>query len=232
MYQLHEYKSTTDLDNALAIEISKQLKTAINKQGKATLAVSGGRTPIALFKLLSQTKLDWSNVYITLVDDRWVDEHHEASNERLVKTHLLTNEAQSAHFISLKTEEDTPSKGLAEVQARLQQNLPLPIDVLILGMGDDGHTASLFPHAKNLASGLDMNSGKLVIDMQPLTAPHERITLTLPVILASRHLYLHLVGDQKKDVLYQATQGQDTNEMPIRAVLQQDKIPLQIYWAK
>lgn len=232
MYHLNEYDSTIQLNTALAQDIVTQLSQAITLRGQASLAVSGGKTPTELFKLLSQQTLDWDKVFITLVDDRWVDEHDEASNARLVKSYLLQNNAAKAHFTSLKTSAKTPFEGAQEAQAHLKQSIPLPFDVLILGMGDDGHTASLFPHAANLANGLDMQSGNTLVAMTPLTAPLDRITLTLPTILASRQLYLHLVGENKKQVLKQALSGHDIHDMPVRAVLHQDKTPLTIYWTK
>lgn len=232
MYQLHLFDTPTAMNTALATAITANLQDAINLRSKASLAVSGGPTPVELFQILSQAQIAWNQVYITLVDERWVDKHHEDSNERLIHTHLLQNKAKDAHFISLKTIAEDPYDGVDEIQTRLQQSLPLPIDALVLGMGDDGHTASLFPHAENLYKGIDMQSDRLVIDMKPLTAPHDRISLTLPVILNSRHLYLQLNGKKQQQVLEQALAGKNINDMPIRAVLHQQKLPLQIYLAQ
>ncbi|MGL4387117.1 MAG: 6-phosphogluconolactonase [Snodgrassella alvi] len=232
MYQLHLFDTPTAMNTALATAITANLQNAINLRSKASLAVSGGPTPVELFQILSQAQIAWNQVYITLVDERWVDKHHEDSNERLIHTHLLQNKAKEAHFISLKTIAENPYDGVDEIQTRLQQSLPLPIDALVLGMGDDGHTASLFPHAENLYKGIDMQSDRLVIDMKPLTAPHDRISLTLPVILNSRHLYLQLNGKKQQQVLEQALAGKNINDMPIRAVLHQQKLPLQIYLAQ
>ncbi|WP_369608755.1 6-phosphogluconolactonase [Snodgrassella alvi] len=232
MYQLHLFDTPTAMNTALATAITANLQNAINLRSKASLAVSGGPTPVELFQILSQAQIEWNQVYITLVDERWVDKHHEDSNERLIHTHLLQNKAKEAHFISLKTIAENPYDGVNEIQTRLQQSLPLPIDALVLGMGDDGHTASLFPHAENLYKGIDMQSDRLVIDMKPLTAPHDRISLTLPVILNSRHLYLQLNGKKQQQVLEQALAGKNINDMPIRAVLHQQKLPLQIYLAQ
>ncbi|PIT39498.1 6-phosphogluconolactonase [Snodgrassella alvi] len=232
MYQLHLFDTPNAMNTALATAITANLQDAINLRSKASLAVSGGPTPVELFQILSQAQIAWNQVYITLVDERWVDKHHEDSNERLIHTHLLQNKAKEAHFISLKTIAENPYDGVDEIQTRLQQSLPLPIDALVLGMGDDGHTASLFPHAENLYKGIDMQSDRLVIDMKPLTAPHDRISLTLPVILNSRHLYLQLNGKKQQQVLEQALAGKNINDMPIRAVLHQQKLPLQIYLAQ
>ena len=228
MYQLHEYDTSTAMNTALATAIGTDLQNAINLRDKASLALSGGPITIELFQILSNIQLPWDKVYITLVDERWVDKHHEDSNERLIHTHLLQNKAKSAHFISMTTDAENPYDGVEEISKRLLQHLPLPIDVLVLGMGDDGHTASLFPHAANLSKGLDMHSHKIVIDMKPLTAPHDRISLTLPVIVGSRHLYLQLSGAKQEKIFQHALDGNYTNDMPIRAVLQQHP-KLEIY---
>lgn len=232
MYTLHTFSSKNELDVTLASAITKQLDEAIALRGKASLAVSGGKTPIHLFKQLSQSVIDWSKVTVTLVDDRWVDENDEASNTHLVKTYLLQNSAKAAHFVSLKTHSNTPFDAENDVEKLVQRRLSLPIDVLILGMGDDGHTASLFPYAAHLANGLDMHSDRLFIGIKPLEAPHERISMTLPLILSSRHLYLHIVGASKRQTLEKALQDDDIHAMPIRAVLLQQKTPVEIYWAE
>ncbi|WP_392560538.1 6-phosphogluconolactonase [Orbus mooreae] len=229
MFTLNQYASSDELTQNMVKHIVAALNKGIAERGMASIAVSGGKTPIPLFKLLSQQELPWSKVYITLVDDRWVDDTDDASNEKLVLSYLLQNQAKLANFIGLKNSAATPFEGELEAQQKLAE-VPMPFDVVILGMGEDGHTASLFPHAKNLAAGLDMHSGKLVMDMTPLTAPLDRITLTLPAILNSQNIYLHLVGESKKVVLDKATQGKDITDMPIRAVLQQDKVKVIGFW--
>lgn len=227
----YEFENGSLLAQSLAQTIGTNLTDAILKKGSASLAVSGGKTPIPLFQALSELDLEWDKVFITLVDDRWVDEQDPASNERLVKTILLQNKAQKAHFTGLKTPGNSPFGHEKEVAQKLA-HFPFPLDVIVLGMGDDGHTASLFPHAADLKLGLDMHSGHKVTGMTPLDAPHDRITLTLPVILASQHIYLHLSGAQKLAVLEKAIQGNDIEEMPIRAVIQNPKTELQVYCSK
>lgn len=229
MFTLKKYPNSQLLIEDLAAYIVKDLKQAIDKKGHASIAVSGGKTPIPLFKLLSQQDLDWHNVFITLVDDRWVDDTDDASNEKLVLTYLLQNKAKLANFVGLKNSCDNPFDG-AEITDKILNKIPMPIDVLILGMGEDGHTASLFPGAANLRVGLDMKSGRKVVGMTPLTAPLDRITLTLPTILDSQNIYLHLVGESKMQVLQQAEKGDDINQMPIRAILQQNKVNVIGFW--
>lgn len=229
MFTLKKYPNSQLLIEDLAAYIVKDLKQAIEKKGHASIAVSGGKTPIPLFKLLSQQDLDWHNVFITLVDDRWVDDTDDASNEKLVLTYLLQNKAKLANFVGLKNSCDNPFDG-AEITDKNLNKIPMPLDVLILGMGEDGHTASLFPGAANLRAGLDMKSGRKVVGMTPLTAPLDRITLTLPTILDSQNIYLHLVGESKMQVLQQAEKGDDINQMPIRAILQQNKVNVIGFW--
>lgn len=229
MFTLNKYPNSQLLIEDLTAHIVKELQQAINNKGHASIAVSGGKTPIPLFKLLSQQDLDWHNVFITLVDDRWVDDTDDASNEKLVLTYLLQNKAKLANFVGLKNSCDNPFDG-AEITDKILNKIPMPFDVLILGMGEDGHTASLFPGATNLMAGLDMKSGRKVVGMTPLTAPLDRITLTLPTILDSQNIYLHLVGESKMQVLEQAEKGDDINQMPIRAILQQNKVNVIGFW--
>ncbi|OCG18112.1 6-phosphogluconolactonase [Gilliamella sp. WF3-4] len=230
MFTLNKYENNQLLIEDLTSHIVNKLKQAIEQKGHASIAVSGGKTPIPLFALLSQQDMEWSRVFITLVDDRWVDNTDDASNEKLVIAHLLQNNAKVANFVGLKNNCDNPFNG-AEITEKMLDKIPMPFDVIILGMGEDGHTASLFPGAANLARGLDMKSGRKVVGMTPLTAPLDRITLTLPTILNSKNIYLHLVGESKMHVLEQAEKGNDVNQMPIRAILQQDKVNVTAFWA-
>ncbi|OCG23926.1 6-phosphogluconolactonase [Gilliamella sp. wkB108] len=232
MFTLNKYANSQLLIEDLSAHIVRELKQAIEQKGHASLAVSGGNTPIPLFTLLSQQDLDWNQVFITLVDDRWVDDTNDASNEKLVMTYLLQNKAKLANFIGLKNSCDNPFDGSAITDEILTTKMPLPFDVLILGMGEDGHTASLFPGASNLAAGLDMKSGKKVVGMTPLTAPLDRITLTLPTILDSNNIYLHLIGQSKLNVLEQAKKGNNVTKMPIRAILKQEKVNVLGFWTQ
>ncbi len=224
-----EFSGALALNQNFAGKIADALRQGIAVNGKASLVVSGGRTPLDLFIQLTRQELDWSNVVITLADERWVAPDNGASNEKLVRDNLLQGFAASATFISLKNAATSPFDGEAETEEALKA-LPRPIDVVILGMGDDGHTASLFPGAANLAAALALDSGRTCIGMTPLTAPLDRITLTLPVLLDSRNIYLHLMGEAKREVYERAEKGTDVNEMPVRAVLNQQQTPVNVYW--
>ncbi len=225
-----EFLNRQSLVAELTDQIAALLAAGIKANGKASLAVSGGSTPVALFEHLSRTGIPWQDVVITLVDERWVEPTGDDSNERLVQNHLLQNKAVAATFIGMKNAAPTAGAGEAECELRLQE-VPLPFDVLILGMGGDGHTASLFPGADKLGAATDMGSGRTCMGLAPLTAPHERMSLTLPAILNSRQIFLHIVGRDKKHVLENANTNGPAEELPIRFILRQQTTPLSVYWA-
>ena len=228
---LKEFPDRQALVNELADEIASLLVQGINKKGKASLAVSGGSTPVELFEHLSEMDIPWDRVFVFPVDERWVEPIDPDSNERLVRDHLLKNRAAAATFIGMKNSAPTAGEGEKQCERRLSQ-VPLPFDVLVLGMGSDGHTASLFPGAEKLPAATDMNSGRTCMALAPLTAPHERMSLTLPVILSAETIFLHIQGQEKMDVLNEALkEDEPVEDMPIRFVLRNGKKPVLIYWA-
>jgi 6-phosphogluconolactonase len=180
--------------------------------------------------LLSQEVLEWPKVTVTLADERWVDADHKDSNEKLVQENLLINEAHAARFMALKNLASSASSG--EVSIGQDLSTIGRFTVVILGMGDDGHTASLFPGSKTLSAGLDMESGRQCLAVQPLDAPYERMSMTLPRLLDSEQIIVHVSGENKGKVLAMADAGEDPFELPIRAVLQQTTTPVVVYWAK
>ena len=214
--------------SAFAEDLVSILKTGIKTRGRASLVVSGGRTPLALFKQLSETDIEWDKVDITLADERWVEEGHEASNTSLVKANLIQNKASAAHFVELKSDVADASEGVNAAEKEIA-SMSQPFDALILGMGEDGHTASLFPCSEQVIDGLSMNSGRTCIAVQPTTAPHQRISLTLPALLNSRHIFLHLTGDKKKQVLLDALDNATEAQKPITAVV--NRAPVTLMWA-
>lgn len=225
-----EFEDRASLVTELAGRIAALLTAGVEDKGRASLAVSGGSTPLALFEQLSVIDIPWKDIIITLVDERWVAVTEPDSNERLVQSRLLQNKAAAASFVGMKNGAVNATDGEMECECQLQK-VPRPFDVLILGMGGDGHTASLFPGAKKLAAATDMESGRSCMGLAPLTAPHERMSLTLPAILDSRQLVLHIVGQDKKDVLDNALAEGPASDLPIRFVLRQKTTPLSVYWA-
>ncbi len=223
-----EFSGAAALKN-LAGKVADALRQGIAERGRATLIVSGGRTPLELYRQLSRQELDWKKVTITLADERWVAKDHGSSNEKMVRNSLLQNEVAKATFIALKNDAVTAAEGQARAEQALAV-LQLPADVTLLGMGDDGHTASLFPGSINLAQALDLHTDKRCIAITPLTVPLERMSLTLPVLLNSRRIYLLLAGESKREIYDRADKGTDQIAMPVRAVLHQKQTPVEVYW--
>jgi len=211
----------------LARSISEILIDAINKSGRASLAVSGGRTPKPLFEELSLINLDWSRVDLTLVDDRWVDSDHKDSNELLVKTHFIKNKAARVNFVPLKNDAQSAKEGVPLSEEALK-NIDMPFDIIILGMGTDGHTASLFPCSDELPVGMDLNTMSHLVATNPKTAPYERISLTAKSIFNAKKVILHLNGSAKLHTLEEAMNLSDSSQMPIYAFLQHG---LDIFWS-
>jgi 6-phosphogluconolactonase len=213
---LHRFADAEALAEALAARGAAQLRAALDARGEAVLAVSGGSTPKHFFERLSREPLDWPKVTVTLVDERWVPESSERSNARLVKASLLQHEASAAGFVPLYAEAPTPEAAVAALRARVAA-LPATFDVVVLGMGGDGHTASFFPGGDRLVEALDRHGAARVLPMRAPGAGEPRVTFTLPALLDSRALFLHVEGEAKRAVLDAAREP--GSALPIAAVL-------------
>ena len=221
----HTFKNPAVLAQELAKAVAEQLSAAIQTQGVATLVVSGGRSPVAFFEHLQHQPLDWSNVVVSLADERWVPVEHADSNAGLLKKHLLQGPAAKARFVGLYNVAPSLDEA-AELTDRLLAELP-PIDVLILGMGDDGHTASLFPNSPNLPHALDTSNSRRCWPMLAPTVPHQRLSMSRSLLASAKHTVLSIQGQAKLNTLNDALAGNDVNALPIRAFLQPT---LEIYW--
>jgi 6-phosphogluconolactonase len=209
------FETRESLAVGLADAVSRALAHITREKGRATLAVSGGTTPSLFFAELSKTSLDWKAITITLVDERQVGEDSPRSNAALLRKALLQNQALTARFVPLyKTEADAAA---------------LDLDVVVLGMGNDGHTASFFPGGDHLAAALDMNTQAPILEMNAPGAGEPRLTFTLRKLLAAANLFLHIEGAEKHKVLQAAEAGADPMQMPIRAVLASNH-PISLYW--
>jgi 6-phosphogluconolactonase len=222
-----DFPDADSLAVALAERIAADLNRALSKQGHAVLALSGGSSPKRFFKLLPGCDVDWSKVTLTLVDERWVPATHERSNEKLVRDFLMTGPAARAGFIGLHCDAETPEAGLENIT----QNLPDKIDVAVLGLGPDGHTASFFPGGDKLQDAINPDNPASVISMRAKGAGEPRITLTLSKLLKADKIYLHIEGQEKSDVLANAFEDGPVDDAPIRALIRQNKRPLEIFWA-
>lgn len=232
---IHDYRNNVALVHVMTQEITAILLDAIDQRGHATMAVSGGSTPVTLFQSLATVDIPWSKVEITLVDERWVDEQDKASNAWLVREHLLQGHAVEATFVSLKTQDVDPFKAVDAVDERLRSTIlsrHSVFDVVVLGMGDDGHTASYFKGAAGLREALSPFTDLLCSAIRPETAPHERMTLTLNTVLSAHRLMLHFLGAKKWEVLQTAMTQGPVDELPIRAVLHAPDKTVEIYYAE
>ena len=224
------FGTRADLALALSEAVAEQLRTGIAERGAAALAVSGGSTPGRFFSALSRRRdVEWDKVWVTLVDERWVPETSDRSNSGLVNEKLLQGPAAVAHSVPLYSGGDKPdAAGIARTNKQLS-TVPMPFDAVILGMGNDGHTASFFPGADNLYEAL--NGEGPVVAIRAPGAGEPRITQVLRRLLDTSALYLHIEGEEKAATLERALADGPIEEMPIRAVLRQQLKPLEIYWA-
>jgi len=214
---------------ALATAVAGELAAALAARGAASLVVSGGRTPALMFARLATQPLDWSRVQITLADERWVGFDHPASNERLVRMDLLRGAAAAARLIGMKNDAVSPGAGAAAAWATIGA-MPQPFDVVLLGMGDDGHTASLFPGSAELAAGLDRQAPPGCLGVRPVAAPFPRLTLNLSALLNARRICVQISGAGKWQVYERACLAGAESEMPIRAILRQRQVPVEVFW--
>jgi 6-phosphogluconolactonase len=219
----------------IARHIADALRAAIAARGQASLAVSGGKSPIPLFEVLREQELDWARVSIVLVDERIVPRDHEASNTALVARHLLQGKAAAARFC-LFFRELAPVFNADVLDALVRDatdriaDLPWPLDVAVLGMGEDGHTASLFAGAPGYARAIasDDRLAWVVPEQAPVPAPHARLTFTLHALLEARELVLSIAGDNKLAVYHQAAAKADP-ALPVSLVLNQTWTPVSVW---
>jgi 6-phosphogluconolactonase len=218
------------LAQALAAQIAASLAAAVAARGLASLVVSGGKSPLKLFELLREEKLDWGRVCVALADERWVDTSDPDSNERLVRDQLLRGPAAAARFHGLKNGAPTPDMGAVSAWETFAR-VPRPFDAVVLGMGDDGHTASLFPGSPNLPSALNPAAVAGCVGMWSPLAPQPRLSLNLSALLDSRRVVVLISGAEKWRTFVAACAPGPIEEMPVRAVLRQSRTPVQVMWA-
>jgi len=219
------HNDAEQLAQALAVRVADALRQAITSRGQATLVVSGGRSPVPFFEALAQQELSWAQVLVSLADERWVPVNHAGSNEALVRRHLLRGPAAEARFLSLYQVAGNLEQAAELADAAVAELAP--IDVLVLGMGDDGHTASLFPNSPNLSQALQPDCARRVLPMLAPSEPTQRLTLTLPLLASARLPLLAIQGQAKLNILSAALLPGDIAQLPIRAFLNS---PLEIHW--
>ena len=213
--KLEVYPDREFLMLGLANVIAGQLADFLRREGRASLCVPGGTTPGPIFDTLSGVDLDWANVAVFVNDERWVPEDSPRSNTRLLRERLLRSKAAAAQMIPLYAAADAPEEKLEELAEGLRPHLP--ISVLLLGMGADMHTASLFPGADRLTEGLAPDA-PILLPMRSEAAGEPRVTLTAPVLKGAMNIHILIVGNEKRTALERA-QTLPVEEAPVRAVL-------------
>ncbi len=218
----------------LAQDIAQQLRAAIAARGRAVLSVSGGKSPVALFQQLLTQSLDWARVVVTLVDERCVPVTHADSNALLVRCHLLQDQAAAANWVPMVSATTDPLSAPEELarQANAALQAVGAADVTVLGMGTDGHTASLFPDARNLGAALDIANPHacmaMVLPTLPANAPYPRLSQTLAHLLRSRAIVLPLAGADKLHTLAQAW-ATPSDRLPVARILHQTQTPVALW---
>jgi 6-phosphogluconolactonase len=228
--EAQRYADMETLSRELATQLAASLKAAIGARGLASLVVSGGRSPVKLFEMLRTQALDWGRVCVALADERWVSAEDAASNEHLVRNVLLKDQAVAARFHGLKNAAPTPDLGAVSAWETFAR-VPRPFDAVILGMGDDGHTASLFPGSPNLPRALNQAAVAGCVGMWAPVAPQPRLSLNLTALLDSRRVVVLLAGESKWNTLTAAQGEGPVHDMPIRALLRQTRTPVELMWS-
>ncbi len=221
---LETYPDRDFLMLRLADLIAGQLGDFLRRDGRASLCVPGGTTPGPIFDTLSGVELAWENVSVFLNDERWVPEESERSNTRLLRQRLIRGRAVNAMLVPLYAPTLTPEESMDDLAAGVTPHLP--ISVLLLGMGADMHTASLFPGADRLAEALAPDA-PVLLPMRAEAAGEPRVTLSARVLKAAFNIHILITGADKRAALERAA-GMDVLDAPVRAVLDNATV----HWAE
>jgi 6-phosphogluconolactonase len=228
MINSQKFADRAAASTAAAKRIAAQLESRLQRDSTAALVVSGGSTPTDCFTELSKISLGWDRVRVVLSDERWVTAGDPDSNESLVRATLLVNAARKAQLLPVFDDDLTIEQRCEQLDAEIRA-LPAPFAVTLLGMGEDGHFASLFADADNLEQGLDADGALLCIPVATAASPLRRVSLTLAALARSDEILLLVFGEQKRQVFETALQARDS--YPVAALLALEHPPITIYWA-
>jgi 6-phosphogluconolactonase len=227
-FHWHGFETRDELASAFADVVADRLTKAIAVRGEALLAVSGGTTPAKFFATLSTRTIAWDKVTVTLVDERFVPMASPRSNAALVAVNLLQNAAAVAKFVPLYHEAESIEAAAFAADGDLRK-LAWPLDVAVLGMGNDGHTASFFPDAQGLTGLLDPTAKSTVLPVHATSAGEPRLTLPMARIVEARFVALHIEGAEKYATFESAMAAGD--KKPIRKVIDASPKPIEVFWA-
>lgn len=222
-----EFPSRSAASQAAADSLSQCINAQWQKNGSTSIVVSGGSTPGECFDKLSQKPLPWSDVTVVPSDERWVAVTHDDSNEKLIRGRLLQNLAADARILSLFRQDVSVASAVNLIETDLQSALPFAS--VLLGMGEDGHFASLFPDFDDLSQALDPDNENLCTPVKTAASPYQRMSLTLTALLQTQHTALLIFGQSKRMVFDQALSG--GTFFPIEQLLKQLQSPMTVFWA-
>ncbi|WND03164.1 6-phosphogluconolactonase [Temperatibacter marinus] len=233
MYILKKYETREEMVVQLAQDMITVLEESVDTDGQASWAVSGGNTPKPLFHAMRETDLAWDDITVSLVDDRWVPESHPRSNAAMIKQELLQGKAKQASFLTLYREGKSPFDCADDVNKEYEQQA-IPFSSILLGMGPDGHTASLFPKAKGLEEAFHMEKAPTISPIEAIQSPVTgdeilRLSLSARAISQCNHIRMMLTGPEKLEALEQATA--EGSDLPIARLMRVLNHPLTIYYA-
>ncbi|MBS0424899.1 MAG: 6-phosphogluconolactonase [Proteobacteria bacterium] len=220
--QRRVYPDIESLSQGFADFAATVLQNTLAHKPQATLVVPGGNTPRHYLPALAKCQLPWDRITVTLSDERWVDVNNEQSNERLVKHYLMQHLPENTRFVSLKTAHDNPFDAIGTLHQRLD-SLPLPVNLAVLGLGEDGHIASLFP-----GMNPDLLSAHHCIAVAPPIAPSLRMSLSLKLLAESEQIVLVVTGESKRQLLDRVSKNPDS-KLPIAWLLQRIQTTIAVF---
>lgn len=224
----HLFETREEASIAAASHIKAALTRRLEQQPEASLVVSGGTSPVHCLTELAASDIDWERVHVLLSDERWVAPNDDESNEKLIRETLLQGKAAEARLHPMYSDAFSADER-CELLEEAIRTLPFPFACSLVGMGEDGHFASLFPDADHLDQGLDVDSLHLCLPVKTAASSHTRLTLTLAALSRSDVVVLLFFGDAKRDVYERAKTGPDV--YPVSRLLLQKRAPVHLYWA-
>lgn len=226
----NKFDSRIELIESLSQNVITILSKSIEERDCASMLLSAGSTPGPLYDKMSNADLNWAKTWFGLTDERWVEPDHDDSNEKLIRNSLLKNKAAQAHFLGLKSSHADPMAGQATVRENIS-NLPSPFDITLLGMGEDGHVASLFPGLSGTMAALSPDNDQICAAIRKPDGETARMTVTLNALLLTKRVYLLFYGSQKLAV-YDRAKKAKTDQLPVSYLLHQTKVPISLYWTE
>lgn len=224
----HFFESRDAASTAAAERLADALQRRLDVQAEASLVVSGGTTPARCLDALSGVPLDWQRVHILLSDERWVPGDDPDSNEAMIRKTLLKNRAAHAKLLPIYDADTDAAMRCLSLEKEIRA-MPFPFASALIGMGEDGHFASLFPDFEDLSIGLDVEYPGLCLPVSTTASPHPRLSLTLSALSRSDEVVLLFFGDAKRDVYEKAKLA--SNGFPVSHLLLQKRAPVHVYWA-